>query len=177
MIIKRITKDDERYLSLKNEPFSLFGEMTVSREHEKWHYEIKKYAPDLVKEQTFPDEEYNFSEIESNGFAIGAFEGKEIIGLAIFQDQWNKFLYLEDLKVNKAYRGQGVAHKLLKEAKEVAKSKNYKGFWTIGQNNNLAACLFYLKHGFEIGGLDTKVYDYTTQSGKYDIHFYYDFDK
>ena len=40
--------------------------------------------------------------------------------------------------------------------------------------NNLAACLFYIKTGFHIGGLDTNVYKGTKQEGKADIIFYCD---
>lgn len=51
-------------------------------------------------------------------------------------------------------------------------------FWynTYG-GNNLAACLFYIKCGFAIGGLDTNVYKGTKQEGKADIYFYLDMDK
>lgn len=36
------------------------------------------------------------------------------------------------------------------------------------------ACLFYLRYGFHIGGLDTEVYRGTRQEGKADILFYID---
>ena len=38
-------------------------------------------------------------------------------------------------------------------------------------DNNLSACLFYIKTGFKIGGLDTNVYKGTKQEGKADIFF------
>ena len=38
--------------------------------------------------------------------------------------------------------------------------------------NNLNACLFYIGCGFEIGGLNTRVYEGTKQEGKSDIYFY-----
>lgn len=173
--LKRISKDNEKSLLLKNEPFDIFGELIVKRCNEKWAYEIKKYAPKEIKQQTFPDEGYKLKDVIKRGFAIGAFNGKQTVGLAIFNNQWHKYLYLEDLKVSEKYRQKGVAHSLLQFSEEVAKSNGYKGFWTIGQNNNVAACKFYLKYGFEIGGLDTKSYDHTSQMGKQDIHFYYDF--
>ena len=45
---------------------------------------------------------------------------------------------------------------------------------TVGQDNNLSACLFYLHHGFSIGGFDNRSYDGTSQEGKSDIYFYRD---
>ncbi|MDP4091595.1 MAG: GNAT family N-acetyltransferase, partial [Bacillota bacterium] len=61
---------------------------------------------------------------------------------------------------------------LMEKAKEVAKSRNYNGIYTRAQDNNLGACLFYLKNDFVIGGIDTQVYKGTSQEGKIDILFY-----
>ena len=83
-------------------------------------------------------------------------------------------MYLYDLKVNSEYRGKGIAKRLLDKANEVALSKNYNGIYTQGQDNNLGACLFYIKSGFYIGGFDTNVYKGTKQEGKSDIIFYRD---
>ncbi len=65
---------------------------------------------------------------------------------------------------------------LVDKAKEIAQSKGYQGIHTIAQDNNLIACQFYQKVGFEIGGLDTRVYKGTAQEGKADIYFYLDCD-
>lgn len=56
---------------------------------------------------------------------------------------------------------------------ELALDCGYRGLYTQGQDNNLAACLFYIKNGFVIGGLDTEIYTGTSQEGKKDILFYY----
>ena len=39
------------------------------------------------------------------------------------------------------------------------------------RDNNLAACMFYLKNGFVIGGLNTHVYTGTSQEGKKTFYF------
>ena len=83
-------------------------------------------------------------------------------------------MYLYDLKVSKGYRHMGVGTALMEKAKEVSKAHNYSGIYTQGQDNNLFACLFYIKTGFHIGGLDTNVYKGTKQEGKADIIFYLD---
>ena len=90
------------------------------------------------------------------------------------QQEWFHYMYLYDLKVNSAYRGKNVGAMLIEKAKEVAKENGYQGIHTVGQDNNLAACKFYIKSGFVIGGLDTKVYQGTKQEGKKDILFYLD---
>lgn len=68
--------------------------------------------------------------------------------------------------------GRGIAAKLLDGACRRAGELGYRGVWTIGQDNNLSACLLYLHTGFRIGGLDTEVYRGTRQEGKADVYFY-----
>ena len=63
---------------------------------------------------------------------------------------------------------------LVESAKKEAVRQGYRGLYTQGQDNNLGACRFYLKTGFEIGGLDTRVYGGTAQEHKKDILFYCD---
>ncbi|KRM90266.1 GNAT family N-acetyltransferase [Liquorilactobacillus cacaonum] len=177
MDFKILNEQNSEPLQLKNEPFKIFGELIVSRDLNGWNYEVKEYELQNIFEQTFPDENYELSKINKKGFAIGVFEENVIVGLAIFEYNWNKMLYLLDLKVCKKYRRKNVARQLLKKVETIAKKKGYHGLWTIGQNNNLGACLFYLNYGFEIGGLNTMVYEQTSQKGKQDIYFYYNFKK
>ena len=61
---------------------------------------------------------------------------------------------------------------MIERAKAVAAGEGYRGIYTQGQDNNLAACRFYLKNDFRIGGLDTELYNGTPQQGKRDIVFY-----
>ena len=82
------------------------------------------------------------------------------------------WLYLYDLKVNRDFHRRGVAGRLIEAGRELCRGHGYLGIYTQGQDNNLAACLFYLKTGFVIGGLDTMVYRGTRQEGKHDILFY-----
>ena len=63
--------------------------------------------------ECFPDENYSFEEMEKDHVFAGAYDGDLCIGLAIFRHQWNKYIYLHDLKVNGKYRGQQVANKML----------------------------------------------------------------
>ena len=81
-------------------------------------------------------------------------------------------MYLYDLKVRSAYRGKHIGKMLIEKSRAVAKENGYRGLYTIGQDNNVSACLFYLGTGFRIGGLDTEVYKHTKQEGKADIIFY-----
>lgn len=170
MDYQRITETHAADLRLPNDTFELFGRMIVSRIEEEWQYRTVFF--DTVETMVFPDENYTYKEVNEKGFAVGAYDGKNCIGLAIFEHHWAGYAYLQDLKVNKAYRKQGVAGELIAKGLELAKENGYHGLFTIGQDNNLAACLFYLKQGFVIGGLNTRSYQHTQQEGKSDIYFY-----
>ena len=171
--IRLIDREHSRDIRLPNEPFALFGRMIPSYTDEKWEYRIERFAE--VSEMCFPDEAYDYEKMQGNSLFIGAYCGEACIGLAILQQAFFRYMYLYDLKVKSDYRQQGVARALIEHAGAAAKEYGYRGIYTQGQDNNLGACLFYLKTGFVIGGLDTKVYEGTPQEGKKDIYFYLDF--
>ncbi|MFV0557359.1 MAG: GNAT family N-acetyltransferase [Enterococcus sp.] len=167
-----ITKENGADLGLKNDPFELFGRLKVSYHDNQWTYQIEPFAQSEY--QTFPDEAYQVETINQQGFAIGAYDQGVCIGLAIYQEAWLKYVYLADLKVNGSYRKQGIAKKLIELGQVEAKNRGYRGIYTIGQDNNVAACQFYLASGFRIGGLNTESYKFTSQANKQDIYFYLD---
>ena len=169
-----ITNESEKDLLLPNEPFEIFGQLIVTRSANEWMYETKLF--EKSESLIFPDENYSFKNINQKGFAIGAYDDDKCVGLAIFEFNWNKTLYLMDLKVKSNYRKQGIAGKLITAGKVKAKQLHYKGIYTIAQDNNLGACQFYLKSGFVIGGLNTMDYRHTHQHNKSDIYFYQDID-
>lgn len=169
---RKLTKDNEKDLNIPNEPIDIIGRLIVNRSDNEWTYSSKSFAEET--ELIFPDENYDIKEILEKGTAIGAFDQDKCLGLAVMQDDWAKFMYLSDLKVNRAYRKQGIARKLIQECRKEAVKRKYKGIYTVAQDDNLIACQFYLNEGFEIGGLNTHGYKYTTQEHKSDIYFYLD---
>jgi len=174
--IKIIDAEHGQDINIPNEPLSLFGRMIPSYIDERWQYRLELFKEEEVSEMCFPDENYNYRELSKNSIFIGAYDGNKCIGLAILQHAMMKYIYLYDLKVNQEYRGQKVGRRLIEKSKEIALKLGYRGIYTQGQDNNLGACLFYLKNGFVIGGLDTHVYRGTSQEGKKDILFYLDAD-
>lgn len=170
--IKIIDSEHKADINIPNQPFSLFGRMIPSYTGEVWSYSIEKFTNET--KMCFPDENYDYEAMSENSTFIGAYDNNACIGLAIMQNGFFKYMYLYDLKVNLEYRKKGVAKLLIDKAKEIALSSGYRGIYTQGQDNNLGACLFYIKAGFYIGGFDTNVYKGTKQEGKADIIFYCD---
>lgn len=159
-------------IHIPNQSFRLFGRMIPSYMNETWSYTIEVSADETW--MCFPDESYDYEAMAENSTFIGAYDKNVCIGLAIMQNSFFKYMYLYDLKVNQEYRQKGVAKHLIDKAKEIAIASGYKGIYTQAQDNNLGACLFYIKAGFYIGGFDTNVYKGTMQEGKSDIIFYCD---
>ena len=170
MQIRRITKEYAPDLNLKNEPFAMPGKFIPSLRDGVWNCRTQMYPKPQT--MTFPDENYDFEETDRKGIIFGAYEDGKCIGVAVYEDYWLKHMYLSDLKVSTAARGKGVGRALIRAGLEAAKERGYRGLYTIAQDNNLNACLFYLAVGFEIGGFDNRVYDGTSQQGKGDVLFY-----
>lgn len=175
--VKIIDRSHQKDINIKNQPFPLFGLMRISYNNGKWDYKTECFAKEDISEMCFPDENYDYDMLSKNSVFVGAYDGDECIGLAVLQHAMLKYMYLYDLKINADYRGKHIGAMLIEKSKEVALEQGYRGIYTQGQDNNLGACLFYLKNGFAIGGLDTHVYTGTSQEGKSDILFYLDISK
>lgn len=171
MEIKLIDIKHANDINIPNEPFLLRGKLIVEFKNNEWSHKKLIFKNDEIKEMTFPNENYNFEKMNDYVF-IGAYENNICVGLAILTETLNSSLFLYDLKVNKSFRRKGIGKKLIEFSYNYALNHNYPGLYTIAQDNNLDACLFYLSCGFEIGGLDTKTYEKTKQAGKYDIYLY-----
>ena len=172
--IRRIGEKHKGDSRIPNQPFALWGRMIPSYQNGVWRYTVERLDPSEQAEMCFPDENYDYAEMCKASAFLGAYDTDTCIGLAVLQEAFFRYMYLYDLKVNRAYRNRGVASLLIENAKKIASEKGYRGIYTQGQDNNLSACLFYIKCGFRIGGLDTEIYKGTRQEGKADILFYLD---
>ena len=168
--IKAITQENAQDLKLQNELFVMPGKFIPVLQDGVWSYRVDLFAePETM---VFPDENYDIAQIQQKGIAFGAYEDGICVGLAVYEDYWLKYMYLSDLKVREAVRGKGVGKALIRAGLDEAKKRGYKGLYTIAQDNNLNACMFYLHAGFEMGGFDNRVYGGTSQQGKADVLFY-----
>lgn len=120
--IKRIDELSGNDINLPNEPFSLWGKMIPAYDGNNWSYKTEEFEKSEVREMVFADENYDFIERKNESFFVGAYsEYGKCIGLAVYKKDWFKYLYLEDLKVYKEYRGQGIGRLLLGKGKKIAR--------------------------------------------------------
>ena len=171
MEIRIIDAMHEKDINLPNQPFPLRGRMVISYTGTRWEHREEMLPENQITEMVFPDENYVYSEMKDSLF-LGAYDGEVCVGLAILNPAFGNRLYISDMKVDRLWRRKGVGRLLIRKAIELVKERNYTGLSVVAQDNNLDACLFYLSCGFEIGGLDTAVYQGTSQEGKSDIYFY-----
>lgn len=170
MEIRKITRENAGDLLLHNEPFEMPGRFVPGLENGAWSYHVEPF--EKVGTMGFPDEAYDFDEVTKDGAAFGAYKDGECVGLIVLKDAFWNYMYVHDLKVSSAARGKGVGRALIEAARQEALARGYGGLYLQAQDNNLNACLFYLKTGFQIGGFDNHVYNGTKQEGKADIIFY-----
>ena len=172
--IQLIDEAHKKDIRLKNDSFPLYGRLVPSYNGKQWSYTTQKFPPEECGEMTFPDEPYDYDKMAECTFFVGAYAGERCVGLAVLERSFFKYLYLSDLKVASGCRGKGVGRMLIERCMEIAKEQKMQGVSLTVQDNNLSACLFYLKVGFRIGGLDTETYNGTSQEGKADIEMYRD---
>lgn len=168
--IKRLGAEDVPDANLPNEPFTLRGRMIPALENGMWSWRTEEFP--VITEMCFPD--FPYDPADGNAVFLGAYEDGVCAGLAVLRRGMLRYLYLEDLKVCRAYRGKGVGSALIESCMAEASRAGMQGVYVVAQDNNLDACLFYLRRGFAIGGFDNRAYRGTKQAHKADIHFYRD---
>jgi streptothricin acetyltransferase len=87
-----------------------------------------------------------------------AYDDNRLAGQVILRKNWNHYAYIEDIVVDIHFRRRGIGRVLMEEAVIWAKGKQLAGIMLETQNNNVAACRFYERCGFVLGGLDRYLY-------------------
>jgi ribosomal protein S18 acetylase RimI-like enzyme len=131
-IILQAEKDDIRYTVVSVLPYQ------------------KRYPSDEIDYTTYlakPDKTIYF-----------AYMDRQLAGQIILRKNWNQYAYVEDIAVDIHFRKCGVGRTLVAEAIDWAKTKLLAGIMLETQNNNVAACRFYERCGFKLGGFDRYLY-------------------
>ncbi|WP_088292098.1 streptothricin N-acetyltransferase SatA [Bacillus mycoides] len=136
--------------------------LSISKENNRIEYtveEIPSYEKSYLEDQ-YEDEELAYNEYMNNPDQVIyiALLHNQTVGVMVLKKNWNRYAYIEDIKVEKECRGLGIGRKLIEQAKQWAKDGEMPGIMIETQNNNVAACKFYEKCGFVIGGFDFLVY-------------------
>ncbi|MBS1550853.1 MAG: GNAT family N-acetyltransferase [Bacteroidetes bacterium] len=102
----------------------------------------------------------HYSRIVSEGYSFGAYVNNEPAGIILCEERkWNNTLYIENLFVSEYQRRKGIGKLLIEKVIDSACRDNFRLIELETQNTNAPAILFYGKQGFEITGLNLKLYD------------------
>lgn len=110
--------------------------------------------------ETGSDDIDELNAIIGKGNSFGAFADGELQGWMICEHRtWNNSFYIENILVNEKYRRQGLGIMLIKNAIKEARKLNCRVIELETQNTNYPAIQFYRRMGFNITGVNTRLYD------------------
>ncbi len=139
--------------------FVIDSYLELSLNNNKFTYDI---IPCEAREKRYDDEadKLDFQSFigNNNKSVLLAFYDEKYAGRIILIKAWNNYVHIEDITVDKKYRGCGIGKELMDKAREWAKECGVKGISLETQNNNVRACKFYEKYGFILGGVNNKLY-------------------
>lgn len=126
---------------------------------------VKEYIKDLgvYDEATKYSEQFDIT----NWAFFMAFDNEKPIGAVTIASKTKDVHMLDgrddmsvlwDIRVDDKYKRYGVGTKLFQLAVEWSKSNGFKQMKIECQNNNIAACKFYHKHGAVLGKIDEYAY-------------------
>lgn len=158
MEIVRITEDKIKDITGINEPFEIIGRLKPALVNGEWTYGEELLDKPYL--HTYPDDDTDYSEYVDDPYktAFLAYVDGRFAGRIIVRKDWNKYAFIEDISVLKAFRGQGVGTALIQKTTEWAKSEGMSGLALETQDNNLLACRFYSRCGFNLGAVNTMLY-------------------
>ena len=162
--ISKLTQfDQKRYRELTagySSPAKYEVIKTEAGDHTQITLTLQSLDPPYLKRFGRDDQlEEHLEEVLKQGLSLGAYDGGQLIGIAIAEKrEWNNSLWVWDFHIDAEYQGKGIGTKLMKALIKLA---TQAGFWVMvceTQNTNVPAIRFYRKLGFEIEGVDLNYY-------------------
>lgn len=159
MNTERMTHLNKADLHTANEPFDISGRLSLRFDAGKWAYD--EVLSERVYQKQYPDYDGAAADDyinDENRAAFLVYEENRCIGQILLAGTWNRYAHIEDLSIAAAYRRKGIGTTLLREAEKWAREHNLAALSLECQDNNIQASRFLCKNGFEIGGVNTKLY-------------------
>lgn len=141
-----------------NEPFEVFGRIVPQLRGGVWSYAEEIFSEPYEKIYPAGENDWHaYIGSADKAIYLAYIDGK-CAGQIVLRRDWNRYAFIEDIAVAAFARRQGVGTALMERAKEWAAQGGMQGLALETQDNNLAACRFYAKCGFAIGGVNTMLY-------------------
>lgn len=123
-----------------------------------FHYNLEEIEKSYTK--SYGNDELDYSTYIDNPDKIVylAYAGNTPAGQIILRRNWNKYAYIEDIRVGSRFRRTGIGTRLMEAASNWAKIGHMPGIMLETQDINVPACRFYENCGFKLGGVDVYLY-------------------
>lgn len=105
------------------------------------------------------------NQVIEQGHSFGAFDEDQLVGWIICDyREWNNSLFIENLLVSEQFRGQNIGRLLIKNVNRKARELQCRIVELETQNTNFPAIKFYQKAGFLLTGINTKLYNDSSET-------------
>lgn len=151
MNIRLFSKQDQAFIQRQKDPITIIGKIEISFVNGQWSWSEKINPVISKKEQA----EVLFNSADT--IFIAEVDGKQV-GDLIIREDWNGYVWIEEIDVSSSYRRQGIGHALIEKAKAYATDHHLAGLALESQDTNVIAARFYHQEGFKINGINTAFY-------------------
>jgi ribosomal protein S18 acetylase RimI-like enzyme len=172
-MIAEINNENISDVNKSNGSFTIFGKIIPEYKNNFWSFTEELFNEAYEYEYPLEDNDYTKYINNKDKTIYLYFDDGKNIGQIILRKYWNENTFIQDFCVAKQYRRKGIGYKLMDKAKEWTKENNLKGIMLETQDVNLAACRFYNKYGFILGGVDTMLYSNFKNSEQKALFWYY----
>ncbi|NIF04389.1 GNAT family N-acetyltransferase [Chryseobacterium sp. Tr-659] len=126
-----------------------------------FEFTLKQKALPYTKTWETTSEEFEeLNNIIEKNSSFGAFINGELAGWIICEQRtWNNSFYIENILIDEKHRRQGIGIMLIKNAIKEARKLGCRVIELETQNTNYPAIQFYRRIGFNITGLNTRLYE------------------
>lgn len=141
-----------------NEPFAMIGRLVPTYAEGKWRWTEELLA--VPREKVYEDEARDWTEyIAKPDKAIFlCYLNGQCAGRIVLHEAWNRYAFIEDLDVKRAFRRQGVGTALMEPGQALGQGTRLgrPGAGNAGYEPDRLR--FYQKCGLEIGAVNTMLY-------------------
>lgn len=109
------------------------------------------------------------NETIKEGLSFGAYESDELLAFVLAtRIDWNKSLWIENIRVSDQCKGQGIAKQLIRHLESFAREEQFRVIGLEVMASNIPAINLYKQLGFTIDGFDKSHYP-TRKGGEKEI--------
>ncbi|MFA5309448.1 MAG: GNAT family N-acetyltransferase [Dehalococcoidales bacterium] len=158
IVIKELTVELLPDINKANDEFVIDSKIVPHYDNNRLSYTVvpvpayhKKYQPET------PD--FYASHVGSpDKVGFIAYSDGRVAGQLLMHRNWNRFAWIEDIRVDVKFRRQGIGKTLISCGEQWARKNSFPGIMLETQDTNVKACRFYESNGFVLGGFDTILY-------------------